>query len=149
MAVLLVLLPDLRSKRISLLFAPILLLEDFQPCLRFGSHELELLVGYGLDRVELADPVPLNLNSFLVGMDDVVTRGPHLVLDGLVLGPLSVVFGLVQDAAIPLEGDVLPDLDVLLGPPELLQLLLQIFDQILGEGSFAASTAAAATSCLR
>ena len=83
-------------------------------------------------------------------MDYVVTRSTHLVLDSLVLGPLAIVFGLVQDATIPLEGDVLPDLDVLLSPPELLQLLLQIFDQILGQGSFAASPVLAhTTSCLR
>ena len=95
MAKLLVLVSDLRSKRIGLFLAPILLLENFQPCLSFSSHGFELLIRHGLDRVELADSVPLNLNSFLVGMDDVVALGPHLVLDELVLGPLPVVFGLV------------------------------------------------------
>jgi hypothetical protein len=82
----------------------------------------------------------LYLDSGLVSMDNIIAALFHLIFDCLILSSLSVIFCLIQDSSISCECNMLSYLDILFSSFELFQLLLQIINNVLGQGSFAAGS---------
>ena len=71
-----------------------------------------------------------HLDSLLASMDHLVALVDHVILYCLISGFLAVLFGLIEDASVTAEGDMLPDFDIFLGPLQLFELFFEVFNQI-------------------